>query len=153
MLKHSITSFLAALCIHTIDLRRSTGIRRQLAEHRARICLMGLTEIQKYWKINDTVLDLFFQYLDKATAKRPQTNEPDLATGDGFDTTRPFNNTDNLGRTPVSVVVPQHDTSELTSLSHIMDNWVCDYNMFTDTDMYTNVGDDMQGFEMLQRYL
>jgi hypothetical protein len=153
MLKRSITSFLAAFCIHTIDLRRSTGIHRQLAEHRARICLMGLKEIQKYWKINDTVLDLFSRYLDKATTKRLQTNEFDLSTGEGFDTTHSFNNSSNLGRTPVTADVPQHDMSELASLDHFIDNWVYDYNMLTDIDMYTNVGDDMQGFEILQRRL
>jgi hypothetical protein len=55
-----------------------------------------------------------------------EDSETDLAMGDSFDTTRPSSDTYNLRRTPVSVVVPQHDTSKSTSLSHIMDNWMYD---------------------------
>lgn len=34
------------------------------------MCLLGLKEVQKYWSINNIVLDLFFQYLDKSTVRR-----------------------------------------------------------------------------------
>lgn len=30
---------------------------------------MGLHEIQKYWRVNNLVLDFFFQYLDDSTAR------------------------------------------------------------------------------------
>jgi hypothetical protein len=43
---------------------------RRIAEHRAQLCLLCLKEIQKYWRINNTVLDLFLQYLDSSIAKR-----------------------------------------------------------------------------------
>lgn len=43
---------------------------RRLAEHRAQICLLGLKEVQKFWRINNTVLDLFLQYLDGSIARR-----------------------------------------------------------------------------------
>ena len=114
---------------------------------------MGLKEIQKYWKINHTVLYLFFQYLDKATSERLQTDGSGSTPRDGFLTIRSSGNVDDLARTRVSAAAPQDDTSELASLSHIMDNWMFDHDMLTDTDMYTNVEDEMQGFEMLQRCL
>jgi hypothetical protein len=34
------------------------------------MCLLGLQEIQKYWRINNNVLDLFLQYLDVSIAQR-----------------------------------------------------------------------------------
>lgn len=34
------------------------------------MCLLGLQEIQKYWRINNNVLDLFLQYLDTSIAHR-----------------------------------------------------------------------------------
>ncbi|OBT82782.1 hypothetical protein VE02_09277 [Pseudogymnoascus sp. 03VT05] len=67
---HLITSLFSSLCIHTIQLQRLEGIPRKLAEHRAQICLLGLKEIQKYWEVNNLVLELFFQHLDASTAKK-----------------------------------------------------------------------------------
>lgn len=67
---HLITSLFAALCIHAINLKTADGVGRRLAEHRAQICLLGLKEVQKFWRINNTVLDLFLQYLDESIAKR-----------------------------------------------------------------------------------
>lgn len=67
---HLITSLFAALCIHAINLKTADGIGRRLAENRAQICLLGLKEVQKFWRINNTVLDLFLQYLDESIAKR-----------------------------------------------------------------------------------
>ncbi|KAG6362108.1 hypothetical protein INS49_010337 [Diaporthe citri] len=51
-------------------LQTADGIGRRLAENRAQICLLGLKEVQKFWRINNTVLDLFLQYLDESIAKR-----------------------------------------------------------------------------------
>lgn len=67
---HLITSLFAALCVHAINLKTADGIGRRLAENRAQICLLGLKEVQKFWRINNTVLDLFLQYLDESIAKR-----------------------------------------------------------------------------------
>lgn len=36
------------------------------------MCLLALKEIQKYWRINNNVLDLFLHYLDESVAKRLQ---------------------------------------------------------------------------------
>jgi hypothetical protein len=65
----SITGLFAALCIHVINIRTTDGVNKRLAENRAQICLLGLHEIQKYWRVNNLVLDFFFQYLDDSTAR------------------------------------------------------------------------------------
>ncbi|QKX59301.1 uncharacterized protein TRUGW13939_06433 [Talaromyces rugulosus] len=66
---HLITGLFAALCIHVINIRTTDGVNKRLAENRAQICLLGLNEIQKYWRVNNLVLDFFFQYLDDSTAR------------------------------------------------------------------------------------
>ncbi|KPM42929.1 hypothetical protein AK830_g3594 [Neonectria ditissima] len=67
---HLITSLFAALCIHAISIKRGVDVTRRIAEHRAQMCLLALQEIQKYWRINNNVLDLFLQYLDVSIARR-----------------------------------------------------------------------------------
>ncbi|KAJ5809057.1 uncharacterized protein N7503_001275 [Penicillium pulvis] len=73
---HLITHTFSALCIHTIHFGRVTGTARKLAEHRAKLCLLGLKELQKSWDLENWVLDLFFRCLDDRTAR-------DLRLGDG----------------------------------------------------------------------
>lgn len=60
-------------------MRRVVGVARKIAEHRAQICLLGLVEMQKYWRINNNILDLFFQYLDESIAKRLQGTDADTS--------------------------------------------------------------------------
>ncbi|TWU76018.1 hypothetical protein ED733_007175 [Metarhizium rileyi] len=79
---HLITSLFAALCIHVIGIRRGMGVSRRIAEHRAQMCLLCLKEIQKYWRINNNVLDLFLQYLDRSIAERLHAAQAD---GSGHD--------------------------------------------------------------------
>ncbi|KAJ5691696.1 hypothetical protein N7488_012431 [Penicillium malachiteum] len=66
---HLITHTFSALCIHTIHFGRVTGTARKLAEHRAKLCLLGLKELQKSWDLENWVLDLFFRCLDDRTAR------------------------------------------------------------------------------------
>lgn len=66
----SITALFAALCIHALGIRRNMGMSQRIAEHRAQLCLLCLKEVQKYWRINNNVLDLFLQYLDSSIATR-----------------------------------------------------------------------------------
>lgn len=75
---HVITNLFNTLCIHVVNFRRSSGINRALAEHRAKLCLLGLQELQKTWEVTNWVLELFFHYLDRDTASR-LTMEPDKA--------------------------------------------------------------------------
>lgn len=64
-----ITHSFTTLCIHTIHHRRSSGTTRTLAEHRARLCLLSLEELQKSWDLENWVLHLFFKGLDDRTAE------------------------------------------------------------------------------------
>ncbi|KAJ5772742.1 hypothetical protein N7457_007638 [Penicillium paradoxum] len=66
---HLITHTFSALCIHTIHFGRVTGTARKLAEHRAKLCLLGLKELQRSWDLKNWVLDLFFRCLDDRTAR------------------------------------------------------------------------------------
>ncbi|OAA70692.1 Transcription factor [Cordyceps fumosorosea ARSEF 2679] len=79
---HMITSLFTSLCIHVISIRRDTGVNRRIAENRAQMCLICLKEIQKYWRINNNVLDIFFQYLDASIADRLHAKQ--LYAGNGL---------------------------------------------------------------------
>ena len=57
------------MCIHTIHFCRATGTAKSLAEHRAKLCLLGLQELQKSWDLKNWVLDLFFRCIDDNTAR------------------------------------------------------------------------------------
>ncbi|KAF3769277.1 hypothetical protein M406DRAFT_287398 [Cryphonectria parasitica EP155] len=85
---HLITSLFAALCIHSISLKTANGVGRRLAENRAQICLLGLKEVQKSWRINNTVLDLFLQYLDESIARRLGGGGTDTNRDDKINTAR-----------------------------------------------------------------
>lgn len=80
---HVITNLFNVLCIHTLHLRRSDGTAKTVAEHRAKLCLLGLQELQKTWEVTNWVLQLFFQYLDRATASRLQVQENDHLVNTG----------------------------------------------------------------------
>lgn len=72
---HVITNLFNTLCIHTVHLRRSDGTTKTVAEHRAKLCLLGLQELQKTWEVTNWVLSLFFAYLDNSTAARLRLQE------------------------------------------------------------------------------
>ncbi|KAL2061083.1 hypothetical protein VTL71DRAFT_9135 [Oculimacula yallundae] len=77
---HTVTSLFAALCIHTIRIKPKQDVSRRIAENRAQMCLLGLQEIQKYWSINNNVLDMFLQYLDVSIAQRLHGTSHTLST-------------------------------------------------------------------------
>ncbi|KJZ78517.1 hypothetical protein HIM_01908 [Hirsutella minnesotensis 3608] len=87
---HLITSLFAALCIHAISIRRGVGVSRRIAEHRAQMCLLCLKEIQKYWRINNNVLDLFLQYLDRSIADRLHAAQAEGIANEPSDSTKRF---------------------------------------------------------------
>lgn len=81
---HVITNLFNTLCVHTVHLRRSEGTTKTVAEHRAKLCLLGLKELQKTWEVNNWILQLFFNYLDRTTAERlrvQQDEESAVNTG------------------------------------------------------------------------
>lgn len=84
----SITHTFSALCLHTIHFGRVTGTARKLAEHRAKLCLLGLKELQKSWDLENWVLDLFFRCLDDRMAKNLRLAEGGLPSTLSSDTTK-----------------------------------------------------------------
>ncbi|KAI9927179.1 hypothetical protein MW887_003563 [Aspergillus wentii] len=78
---HLITHAFSTLCIHTINCCRTTGTSRKLAEHRARLCLLGLQELQKSWDLENWVLDLFFRCLDDGTARNLRLQDASAEVG------------------------------------------------------------------------
>ncbi|EQB51989.1 hypothetical protein CGLO_08415 [Colletotrichum gloeosporioides Cg-14] len=78
---HVITNLFNTLCIHTVNLRTSRGTGRAILEHRAKLCLLGLQELQKTWEVRNWVLQLFFKYLDRSTAARLQMQDDSGVTG------------------------------------------------------------------------
>ncbi|KAK1633781.1 cutinase transcription factor 1 alpha [Colletotrichum phormii] len=81
---HAITNLFNTLCIHTVHLRSSNGAVRSITENRAKMCLLGLQELQKTWEVRMWVLQLFFQYLDRSTAARLRMQD-DLSFASGLD--------------------------------------------------------------------
>jgi hypothetical protein len=104
---HVITNLFNTLCIHVAHLRRSTGVNRTLAEHRAKLCLMGLQELQKTWELTNWVLQLFFRYLDRSTAARLAMEADDV----GFPSAASLKNS---GRVP-----PRHSTQSTPKVMSI----------------------------------
>ncbi|OAL51576.1 hypothetical protein IQ07DRAFT_585949 [Pyrenochaeta sp. DS3sAY3a] len=110
---HVITNLFNTLCIHVANLRRSNGINRTLAEHRAKLCLLGLQELQKTWEVTNWVLQLFFQYLDRETASRLAVEADDA----GFASAASGASATPSGRTasgPSILQAPQQHLSENT---------------------------------------
>ncbi|KAJ0299753.1 hypothetical protein COL516b_008870 [Colletotrichum fioriniae] len=162
---HLAYNLFAAFCIHAIDIKSADGISRRLAEHRAQMCLLGLKEIQKYWRINNNVLDLFLQYLDESIAKRlngdsiesaPSNALPSSITGLGS-----FNDAETSP--PVTLLQDalqqaRPDAIEDQYFSLMRTNWegedaLEDLGLFLDPQLYANGPMQVEGLNFLQRCL
>ncbi|OLN89987.1 Cutinase transcription factor 1 alpha 2 [Colletotrichum chlorophyti] len=164
---HQLTSLFAALCVHAIDIRTADGIGRRLAEHRAQMCLLGLKEVQKYWRINNNVLDLFLQYLDKSIAKRLNNNGEESASlsgapGVSSDITLPNNSTTSPLQAGMgsrqSLAQMGTDAMEDQYFSLMRTNWegedaLGDLGLFLDPQLYANGPMQVEGLNFLQRCL
>lgn len=82
-MRRRITHTFSALCIHTINFGRVTGTARKLAEHRAKLCLLGLKELQRSWDLENWVLDLFFRCLDDRTAQDLRLGDTAMPSSEG----------------------------------------------------------------------
>ncbi|KAH8421667.1 Transcription factor, partial [Colletotrichum scovillei] len=162
---HLLTSLFAAFCIHAIDIKSADGISRRLAEHRAQMCLLGLKEIQKYWRINNNVLDLFLQYLDESIAKRLNGDSTESASSSALPGSitglEPFNDT---GTSPTVTLLQdalqqaRPDAMEDQYFSLMRTNWegedaLEDLGLFLDPQLYANGPMQVEGLNFLQRCL
>lgn len=75
---HLITILFNTLCVHTLMSTRTSGLSKSLAEHRARLCFLGLKEMNRRWEMTNWILELFLKYLDRSIAR---CLVPDMAQG------------------------------------------------------------------------
>ncbi|PNH31795.1 hypothetical protein VD0002_g1682 [Verticillium dahliae] len=163
---HLITSVFAALCIHVICIRRGVDVSRRIAETRAQMCLLGLKEIQKYWRININVLDLFLQYLDESIAKRlhGDQHETSLHSSTIVDAVNPVDSVvdmaDSGARAPTSDAEPDnlaqirpHESYEDPYFA-LLNGWDGDHSL-ADIGLFLQSDDFMQaeGLTFLERSL
>lgn len=166
-----ITHVFSTLCIHTINCCRTTSTTRKLAEHRARLCLLGLQELQKSWDLENWVLDLFFRCLDEGMACRLR-GDPDtvfdaiIAKDDGrggchADTTEAVNRSNgSISLQGTAQLQQQWQRQEASNTRDISapNDW---YGLFNFTDDYTDVlgsssqpdSLNLQNLEFLYRFL
>ncbi|KAF7596043.1 hypothetical protein BBP40_003823 [Aspergillus hancockii] len=170
---HLITHAFSTLCIHTIHCRRTAGTGRKLAEHRAKLCLLGLQELQKAWDLENWVLDLFFRCLDDSTARTLRLTDIVTPSGQPSSQTKSPNreveaNHTRNHATPLEMMNTTHDPTLAPALqtSPIMENgdvaapsdW---YGLFNFTDDFTDVlgassyhdSLNLQNLQFLYRFL
>nr|ADO29927.1 hypothetical protein PP105 [Penicillium paxilli] len=154
-LVHLITHTFSALCLHTIHFGRVTSTARKLAEHRAKLCLLGLKELQKSWDLENWVLDLFFRCLDDRTAKNlrlaegglPSTLSSQIAKGSPAPDPPSLNMPCDGSTHPLSPASPNNDTS---MMSNMQENPLMNLNEDTNINMdwyelFNTEGDDVMG--------
>lgn len=158
--------------MHTISLQRSKDTTRRLAENRAQMCLIGLKEMQKYWEVNNLVLELFFQYIDESTARSLRPSETELgsdtvptnhdssisamqASPVGEDTTSTLCNDGQELQSPGGLDLAMHDPLlSDTPQSVLCQNITSDpFEFFLDSHARINDGLDMRGLQFLHRCL
>lgn len=158
--------------MHAISLQRSRDTTRRLAENRAQMCLIGLKEMQKYWEVNNLVLELFFQYIDESTARtlRPSEAATSSDAAPNEDGTRAAGEILSVGDRAVPSFYDNNEEldppSEYPGLaggdpllsessqSILYESSTSDpFAFFMDSQARINDGLDMQGLQFLQRCL
>ena len=72
---HVITNLSNTLCLNVMDLRSAKGMARTSAEHRSKICLLGLAELQNTWEFRNWILQLFIRRVDGPGGDRQRNEE------------------------------------------------------------------------------
>ncbi|KAE8408998.1 fungal-specific transcription factor domain-containing protein [Aspergillus pseudonomiae] len=171
---YKITHTFSTLCIHTIHCRRTSGTARKLAEHRAKLCLLGLQELQKTWDIENWVLNLFFRCLDDSTARtlrltdivapsgqpvnQIETTEKSTHTDQAQDLPTPTEAMDSIRDDPTLAPALQPSPSMENADITASGEW---YGLFNFTDDFTDVlgasshhdSLNLQNLEFLYRFL
>lgn len=65
----SVPALFAALGMHAIVIRRKDTIRGQLAENRARQCMLAMSELAKCWPVAGWILHLFISVMSRLTGQ------------------------------------------------------------------------------------
>ncbi|CAK7234096.1 hypothetical protein SCUCBS95973_008819 [Sporothrix curviconia] len=72
---HLVPALFAALSIHTVVIQRSDGVQKQLAENRARQCILAFGELAKGWPVAGWILRMFINLMKKLTGERGPSAE------------------------------------------------------------------------------
>ncbi|CAG8251552.1 unnamed protein product [Penicillium salamii] len=72
---HTIPALFNSLAMHVFTICTSHAIERQLAENRARTCMLGLMSLQESWPVSGWILRLFV-YIMERLKTRPNTLNP-----------------------------------------------------------------------------
>ena len=145
-----------------------------MAEHRAKLCLLGLQELQKTWDIENWVLNLFFRCLDDSTARtlrltdivapsgqtvtHPETSDRSADADKAQDLPTPTEAMDSINEDPTLAPAlqpsPGMENGDITAPG----DW---YGLFNFTDDFTDVlgassyhdSLNLQNLEFLYRFL
>ncbi|EAU32841.1 conserved hypothetical protein [Aspergillus terreus NIH2624] len=118
-----------------------------ISEHRARLCLLGLQELQKSWDLENWVLDLFFRCLDDGTARTLRLT--DVLTSSGHAAPQQENGggesheTDNDAVTPNGTGAAQDHDAPLSMLTPTLSNTYSDLEAPGDLFGLFNFADDL----------
>lgn len=72
---HVISSVTGALCIIVMELRTAKGAARITAEHRVKVCLLALQEIQQAWEFRSWITQLFLRRNRAAAANATERQQ------------------------------------------------------------------------------
>ncbi|KAF2792173.1 hypothetical protein K505DRAFT_279309 [Melanomma pulvis-pyrius CBS 109.77] len=72
---HTIPALFNALAIHVFTICTSRPVGRELAENRARICMLGLATLQESWPVGGWVLRLFVSVLERLKSRLAQETQ------------------------------------------------------------------------------
>ncbi|KAK0640528.1 Acetamidase regulatory protein [Lasiodiplodia hormozganensis] len=66
---HLVPSLFGALSVHTIAICRRDHVRQQLAENKARQCLLALSELAKSWPVKIWIAEAFVDLMERLTGQ------------------------------------------------------------------------------------
>ncbi|OAA58680.1 Transcription factor [Cordyceps fumosorosea ARSEF 2679] len=72
---HVITNISNTLVLNIMELRFAKGMSRTSADHRSKICLLGLAELQSTWEFRNWLLQLFIRRVDVPGGDRRRIEE------------------------------------------------------------------------------
>ncbi|ATY63456.1 Transcription factor [Cordyceps militaris] len=87
---HVITNLSNTLVLNVMELRFARGMSRTSAEHRAKVCLLGLAELQTTWEFRNWLLQLFIRRVDGGPAADRRRIEETEAKHLAFKTETPL---------------------------------------------------------------
>ncbi|OQV04842.1 Fungal specific transcription factor domain-containing protein [Cladophialophora immunda] len=72
---HTVTALFSALAVHMYAICTSQAVNHDLAEMRAKVCMLGLASMQEAWPVGGWVLKLFDRIMQRLKAKTPYDKE------------------------------------------------------------------------------